>query len=275
LTFFLEKVKFLSNSACLTVPQSLFDHIRLSGRGTTLWGPLRILLKTHLKTALFLSCMAFSPLRAEVPMPNILDLPTADVVDHYGMDLSFRFYSEGGVLTKTAFGVLPKLNVGFGLDTERFIGTRSVDLNRPTLNMKWRVYDGARSLPALALGYDGQGYYFDEAADEYSQREKGLFLVGSGEIITPGLSLHGGLNVFDFKSDPVYGFAGLHYLHADTVGVFFEADNLFHRGRSSRFNLGGSYSVTPSFSIDLAARDLWAPGRDAERILRIRYQATF
>src|SRR6185503_6570311 len=155
------------------------------------------------------------------------------------MALSFRFYSNGGLLTKTAFGVFPRLNVGFGLDTERFIGRESVDLNRPTLNMKIRAYDGARNLPALALGYDGQGYFFNEAKDKYDQREKGLYGVGSGEIIVPGLSLHGGLNIYDFKTDDVYGFAGLQYSYMDVAGVIFEADNLFHKPRESRFNLGG------------------------------------
>ncbi len=216
-----------------------------------------------------------APLRADVPVVELIDVPTAEVVDHYGVNTSFRFYSDGGVLTKAAFGVLPRLNVGFGLDTERFIGNQNIHLNRPTLNMKLRVYDGQRNLPAVALGYDGQGYFFNKAADKYDQREKGLYLVGSGEIITPGLSLHGGLNVYDFNKDPVYGFAGIDYLFQDVVGFIFEVDNGFHKARDTRFNLGGRYMVTPSFSIDLAGRNLWAAGRNPERIVRINYSASF
>jgi hypothetical protein len=214
-------------------------------------------------------------LRAEAPVVELIDIPTAEVVDHYGVNSSFRFYSGGGVLTKAAFGVLPRLNVGFGLDAQRFIGNRSVDLNRPTLNMKLRAFDGSRNLPALALGYDGQGYFFNKQTDKYDQREKGLYAVGSGEIIVPGLSLHGGFNMFDFKDDRIYGFTGIQYLFQGVVGAVFETDNMFYRPRDIRFNVGCRYYVTPSFSLDLAGRDLWAGGRKAERILRITYSASF
>ena len=205
---------------------------------------------------------------------DLIDTPTAEVTDHYAADASFRFYSDGGVLTKTAFGVLPRLDVGFGLDAERFIGSRSVQLNRPTLNTKFRVYDGSRNLPALALGYDGQGYFFNRATDKYTEREKGLYGAGSGEIFTPGLSLNGGLNIFDFKNDKLHGFAGLLYMYQETVGALFEADNLFGHSRDDRFNLGVRYCITPGFSVDLAGRDLWAAGRKAERIIRLTYSTS-
>ena len=216
--------------------------------------------------------LAGSPARAV--MLDLVDIPTAEAVDHYGYNLSFRFYSGGGVLTKTTFGVLPRLNVGFGLDTERFIGSDTVDLNAPTLNVKFRFYDGKRELPALALGYDGQGYFFDKAADEYRQREKGLYLVGGGEAFVPNLHLHAGLNIPDFSDDKVFGFTGVDYVYRNVFAFMFEADNL--RGtRQSRLNLGGRYFITPSFSIDLAGRDLWAAGRKSERIVRLAYFGSF
>src|SRR5262249_3267134 len=118
-------------------------------------------------------------------------------------------------------------------------------------------------------------YFFNRATDKYEQREKGLYLVGSGEVVTPGLFLHGGLNVYDFNRDPVYGFAGLDYRFQDAFALIFEADNLFHRERNSRFNIGGRAFVTPSFSVDLAGRDLWAASRKPERIVRINYSASF
>lgn len=229
----------------------------------------------RLTPAIFLLFIAVSRAGAALPVVQLIDIPTAEVVDHYAMDLSFRFYTGGGVLTKAAFGVFPRLNVGFGLDAENFVGDQTVDLNRPTLNMKWRIYDGARTLPALALGYDGQGYFFNDVTDRYDQRERGLYAVGSGEIIVPGLSLHGGLNIYDFKTDDVYGFTALQYMIQDTAALILEADNLFHRPRHNRFNIGGRYFVTPSFSIDLAVRSLWAASRDPERIIRINYSAAF
>jgi hypothetical protein len=212
--------------------------------------------------------------RAQTLMTDLIDVPTADVVDHYGAGISFRFYSDGGLLAKTAFGVFPRLNVGFGLDTEKFIGSRATDLNRPTLNVKWRIFDGQRSLPALALGYDGQGYFFNTSTDKYIQREKGLFLAASGEILVPDLTLHGGINIYDFTHDHLYGFTGLNYLIQDRLGLTVEWDNV-RTGRLSRLNAGGRFYVTPSFSVDVAGRDLGAAGRPTERIVRLNYVGSF
>jgi hypothetical protein len=214
------------------------------------------------------------PVRAAGLLANLIDTPTAEVVDHYGYSLNFRLYSGGGVLTKTAFGVLPRLNVGFGLDAEQFIGADTVDMNRPTLNVKFRAFDGKRHLPAVAVGYDGQGYFFDDRTDEYLQREKGLFIVGSGEIIVPNLSLHGGLNMYDFSEDEVYAFTGLNYLYYEVVGLSVEVDNI-HTARRNRINGGLRYYITPSVSVDLAARDLFAAGRKSERVILIGYFGSF
>lgn len=213
-------------------------------------------------------------LRAGAPVMELIDVPTAEVLDRYGFDSTFRFYSGGGMLAKTHFGVFPRLNVGFALDTDGFVGNDSVDVHKPTLNVRYRFFDGQRNLPALAVGYDGQGYFFDNAADQYAQREKGLFLVGSGEIIVPDLSLHAGLNMYDFNNDSVYGFMGLRYLYHDVLAFHGEWDNI-RVGRESRLNAGIGWWITPSFSVEFAGRDMGAPSRPTERIVRLVYTGGF
>ncbi|MBL8023776.1 MAG: hypothetical protein JNK54_05775 [Elusimicrobia bacterium] len=212
--------------------------------------------------------------QAGAPLMEVIDVPTAEVLDRYGFDSSYRFYSEGGVLVKTHFGVFPRLNVGFGLDADGFVGNESVDLHKPTLNVRFRFFDGQRNLPALALGYDGQGLFFNKSTDKYAQREKGLFLVGSGEIIVPDLSLHGGINVYDFTEDHVYGFMGFRYLFRDVVALNAEWDNI-RVGRDSRLNVGLGWWMTPSFAVELAGRDLGGPRRRPERIVRLVYSGGF
>ncbi len=230
--------------------------------------------KTKLLISLLLLPIVCSAVRAEKLMTDLTDIPTAEVVDHYGYNVNFRFYTGGGVLAKTAFGVFPRLNIGFGLDTEQLIGNQTADINRPTLNVKFRIFDGKRSLPALALGYDGQGYFFNDVTDKYIQREKGLFLVGSGEVFVPNLTLHGGANVYDFHDDKYFAFTGINYLIEDLVGLSFEWDNI-RVARNSRMSAGLRYYVTPSFSVQLAGRDLGAAGRKAERIVRLEYFGSF
>lgn len=213
-------------------------------------------------------------LRAGAPVMELIDVPTAEVLDRYGFDSTFRFYSGGGMLAKTHFGVFPRLNVGFGLDADGFVGSEAVDVHKPTLNVRFRFFDGQRNLPALALGYDGQGFFFDKATDKYAQREKGLFLVGSGEIIVPDLSLHAGLNMYDFTNDHVYGFMGLRYLYHDVLAFNGEWDNI-RVGRESRLNAGIGWWITPSFSVEFAGRDMGAPSRPTERIVRLVYTGGF
>lgn len=229
-----------------------------------------------MKSRFFLFAFLFGPIfaAASAPVIDLIDVPTAEVMDRYGYDASFRFYSGGGMLTKTSFGVFPRLNVGFGLDAEGFIGNEAVDLNKPTLNVRFRFFDGQRNLPALALGYDGQGLFYDDDADKYHQREKGLYLAGSGEVVVPDLSLHGGINIYDFKEDHLYGFVGLRYLYIDRLGFTLEWDNI-RVTRDSRLNAGMEFWVTPSFAVEFAGRDLTGPGRDSERIVRLTYSGGF
>jgi hypothetical protein len=210
---------------------------------------------------------------------EVIDIPTADVVDHYGYHVSFRFGKEGNLQTKTSFGVFPRLNLGFGLDGERVIGTESSRLNKPTINVKFRLFDGKHNLPALAMGFDGQGYVFNKQTDEYEQREKGFYVVSTSEFVVPNLMIHVGGNIFDFdEGNSARAFGGLSYNYADTIGLMFEYDHASEY-KERRINFGAKYFVTPVFTIDVAGRNTpEAPGRskrETERIVRLNYTGSF
>lgn len=212
-------------------------------------------------------------------LTEVIDIPTADVVDHYGYFASFRFGKEGALQTKTAFGVFPRLNIGFGLDGEKVIGTEHARLNKPTINVKFRLFDGKKEIPALALGYDGQGYMFNRARDEYEQREKGLYLVASKEIFAPDLMIHIGGNIFDFdESNATRGFAGLSYVYAETLGLLFEWDHATEYDER-RINFGARYYVTPLFAVDVIGRNVpesaASTERETERVVKLSYTGSF
>jgi hypothetical protein len=213
-------------------------------------------------------------------MLSVIDIPTAEVVDHYGYNVSFRFGQEGGIQNKTIFGVFPRLNIGFGLDTERLIGNdKDPRLNKPTINVKFRLFDGKGVIPALALGYDGQGYHYNKDLGKYNQREKGFYLVGTEEILVPNLMVHLGANVPDFdQSHPVRGFVGASYVYEQTAGLLFEYDQ-GTEWKERRINYGLRLYITPLFTIDLAGR--YAPvtygeeEHETERIVILGYTGTF
>ncbi len=56
--------------------------------------------------------------------------------------------------------------------------------------------------------------------------------------------------------------------------IVAEVDSIHHR-EFNRINAGLRYLITPDISVDLAGRDIGAPGRDAERIVRINFRGTF
>ncbi|MBI4801636.1 MAG: hypothetical protein HY796_03835 [Elusimicrobia bacterium] len=155
-------------------------------------------------------------------------------------------------------------------------------MRRPEIQVKFRFYDGGYYIPALAAGYDGQGYYYDSAAKKYLEKGKGLYLAGSKEAGMSNLVLHGGFNVPDFDNNYLFGFLGANYTLEDKVSFIVEYDSLFHRDDPTRLNVGARIYITPYFQVDMGLRELNASedfssvkSRKTERIVQLRYSTNF
>jgi hypothetical protein len=129
-------------------------------------------------------------------------------------------------------------------------------------------------LPAFAIGYDSQGYFYDKDNHEFLQKEKGVFVALGHELFIPGFELNAGANMNDFSTNRVYGFAGMSLNVEDTFYFLGEYDNINYFP-DARLNLGVRFAVTEDLHIDLAGRDIAAAGRSAERIIRINYLGKF
>jgi hypothetical protein len=218
-----------------------------------------------------------------LPDVEMIDIPTAGILDYYGFQVKTRFYTDGGVLGGLNFGVLERVNLGASMAVDRLVGSDTpVKMRKPEMQLKFRFYDGGYYIPAAAVGYDSQGYYYDPAAKKYMERGKGLYLVGSKEIGVPGLVLHGGFNVSDFDNNYLFGFLGMNYTMEEKLAFLLEYDNLFHSNDPSRFNVGTRIYITPYFQLDIALRELGASGkfsdglsRKPERIVQMRYNTSF
>ena len=206
-------------------------------------------------------------------MVDLVDSPTTNVVDYGGYRLNFRLYSQGGLLSNLSFGVFRRLNIGASWDNEEVIGSETPKTNPPTLNVKIRLYDGGVALPSIAIGYDGQGRFFDRTADQYRERERGLYFVMGRELFFPKLEAYGSVNIAQFKEGFVYGSAGLSYTIEDKVALLAEYDNI-RKGPDNRFNAGIRLFPIPSLALDFAIRRI-ASNQDKERIIRINYVGSF
>lgn len=216
------------------------------------------------------------------PDSELIDLQTAAALDVGGFGSRTRFFNQGGALEWLTFGVYPRLNLGASLHVDRLLGTGSpVQLTRPELQVKWRFFDGDRLIPAFALGFDGQGYFYNRPIKRYNHKQRGLYLVGTQEVGLPGLQAHAGMNISDFDSDGLFGFMGLSLNLYDRVKVLWEWDNIqdFY---DSRVNAGLRFTINPNFSADFAVRGIGHGGtfsnavpRGPERIIQFKYTGHF
>jgi hypothetical protein len=211
---------------------------------------------------------------------QIIDVPTADTLGQYGYNTLFRFAKEGNLQGKFTFGIFPRLNLGFALDSQHLIGNdKNPKLNNPTINVRFRIFDGKGIIPAFAIGYDGQGYNYNRDRKEYDQREKGFYLVGTTGLFTPDLQWTFGVNVFDFdEGNATRGFTGFSYTYEQTVGVMAELDSATEWDER-RINYGLKYFITPVFTVDAVGR--YVPiaynssEHETERIVILSYTGSF
>jgi hypothetical protein len=203
-----------------------------------------------------------------------IDTPTTEVLDYGSYHLGFRLFSNGGILTRMNFGVFKIVNLGVGWETDNVIGTQNIVVASPALYLKVKPFNGGMILPALAFGYDGQGYFWNKDARQFAQKEKGVFLVFGREYFIPGLELSFGANMNDFTTNKVYGFTSASLNIEDDFYFLTEYDNI-NNFPDARLNVGVRFFITPGVGIDLAARDIIGKDRTVERIIAINYIGKF
>ncbi len=219
---------------------------------------------------------------ALTPDSDVIDAPTAAVLDDHGYSSRSRFYSQGGILEYLAFGVYPGVNLGASAAVDGFIGNqKNVRMRAPNAQVKWRFFDGDETLPALAAGYDGQGYEYNTSIQRFNQRQRGFYVVGTKELGVPGFEIHPSFNISDFNSNAVFGALPLTLNIRDKVSLLLEWDNIANWS-DSRVNAGMRFFLTHNFHVDFAVRSIGAGGyysdgspKGPERIVQLKYSNSF
>jgi hypothetical protein len=204
-----------------------------------------------------------------------VDIPTADILDPGTFSTNFRFYTDGGITSRLILGPFRRVNLGIFGDAQRVIGGDEPHMIRPSVFFKLRFFDGTDYIPALALGYENQGYLYQESTRDFLHPEKGLYLVGSHEIFLPDMELHAGVNLPEVEDPEVFGFFGMTWKIVPSFALMAEYDNI-RDGPENRVNIGGRFWVTPFFNVDVGARNVGRKAdRGAERIVRLNYIGNF
>ncbi|MDD5020658.1 MAG: hypothetical protein PHR82_00800 [Endomicrobiaceae bacterium] len=212
------------------------------------------------------------------PVTEIIDTPTHSILDYSGYEMQFRMFAGGGVLSKLNFGIFKSLNLGVGWEISNIIGVGNVVVAPPTLQLKFNIYEGDIKWPGFSIGYDGQGYFYDETSAEFLQKGKGIYIVVGKELFLPSLNFNAGLNINDFKEARVIGFVNSSVVVIEDALMFMlECDNI-GKGDMTRLNSGLKLWITETFNIDFAVRNLTSSDESkfgCERIFRINYQGKF
>lgn len=213
----------------------------------------------------------------------IIDTPNINILNYGSYEVSFRAFGHGGVHTRLDFGVFKLLDVGVSWELANFLGSDQIKVAVPALSVKFRLYGGDMTWPGFALGYDGQGYFYNaDYEGDYLQKGKGLYLVIGREFFLEGLMLNVGVNMNDFSDTKVYGFlnAIIPIPISDKEVLYFmtEYDNINYFP-DARLNAGLRFTITEVMDIDFIMRDCF--GKDSidkvpnERVLKISYTGKF
>lgn len=199
----------------------------------------------------------------------IIDSPRSDVISKNNILSSFRLYDGGGVISRVFFGVLNNVNIGVDFDIGKFIGTNSPDLREPSLELKWKIYEGDKFYPEYSIGFSGQGYDYDAVNNKYLTPRKAVFFVAGKEFVKK-LYTYIGVNVNDFTSDRLYGFLSGNYEITEKSFIFFEFDSI-RFSKEDRINAGFGISPSSNLKIDLVFRTLTQVTGKLERAVLIEY----
>jgi len=116
----------------------------------------------------------------EAPFTDLVDLPTAGSLPRGAYSLGVRVAPGGGVICGVRVGVTSYVGVGLTYGAGNAIGTGEPDWNdRVELDVKLRVADEQRVIPAIAVGYDSRGYGAEVADGGYAKASEGLYLVAT------------------------------------------------------------------------------------------------
>lgn len=173
---------------------------------------------------------------------ELVDVPTANTLGKGELRYDTKFYPGGGILNRLYVSIFDRLLIGCSVNVMGIIGSGDIVVDLPIkVNAKFRITDDEGAMPAISIGYEGQGYM--------GIREKGLFLAvtkeaSAGPVV---LQLTGNVYTSEFSEFGNRIDAGLGFAAAFTREfVFsFEFDGITRANNRTRINFGAGYFFDP------------------------------
>ncbi len=203
---------------------------------------------------------------------EILDVPTANTLMKGELRGDFKFYPGGGILSRIYVGIFDRLMIGGAERVDNIIGHGNISLNIPWFLGKVRLTDDDGAIPAISIGYEGEGYYKAPA--------KGVFVAITKEIALGPIfaqltgTVYNNNQFRQFGQDIDVG-AGIEFAITKEFVIGAEFDGVFGAGDHRNANAVIGYFFDP-IEIDVGMNfGLWNNELYFSRILKIVYVAYF
>jgi len=203
---------------------------------------------------------------------ELVDAPTAGTLPRGCFDIVMRVYNNGGILAGATIGLSNSLMIGMSYGAEGIISDRSTNRNpQIEFNVKLKLISEEYLLPAVAVGFNSQGYgsyIYDR--DRYTFKSKGFYAVVSRSFYlrTWTVGGHAGINYslennVDKDKEPSI-FLGLDAGFANNVGFIAEYDMALNDDRSDPhyakgrgyLSIGIKWLYNDNLELEVILRDL-------------------
>lgn len=201
-------------------------------------------MKVKILAAVLLVSLLAAPVFAGAQARNLelVDVPTANTMTKGELRYDTKFYPGGGILNRLYVSIFDRFIIGCSVNVMGIIGSGDIVVDLPIkFNGKARLSDDEGPMPAIAIGYEGQGYM--------GVREKGLYVAVTKEAYAGPvvLQLTGTLYTNEFSQFGNRIDAGLGFAAAFTREFMFsfEFDGITRANETTRISFGTGYFFDP------------------------------
>jgi opacity protein-like surface antigen len=212
-------------------------------------------------TAVIMLALASTAAAAQARNIELIDVPTANTMIKGEVRVDIKMYPGGGILSRLYVGLFDKLMIGGAFNVRNIIGEGSVTFDLPPQFLgKIRITDDEGAVPAIAVGYEGQGYMDVPAKGAFLSLTKevnaGIIMQLTGTVYTS--------NFTHFGQDINAG-AGAAFAVTREFVLSAEYDGIIGK-EHGHINLGAGYFFDP-IEIDMGIK--YGTGGQTDRLARI------
>lgn len=143
-------------------------------------------------------------LESSIEPRRIVNFPTAGVLPKTSFASYNGFGTFGNTMLELAYSPMVNFEIGLAYSSSNFVGTGNMDFQTlPGVRLKYRFIDETKTMPAIAVGFESQGFgFFAKGSNRFEHLSPGLFFVASRNFSVPigMLSLHLGAN-YNFEEN--------------------------------------------------------------------------